>query len=101
MTIIEFLEARIAEDEAAAAAYARFIGHKLNGQKPKSSPANPELRMPNPARLLAECAAKRKRLQVIEDGWISYNDDNILGELLALEAVPYADHADYRQDWAV
>ena len=75
MTIIEFLEARITEDEALA-------GHSRKMQ--------------------ADCASKRALLTLFRSGikfevaaggvkgWISP---------LMLMAIPYRDHPDYRQEW--
>jgi hypothetical protein len=118
MNIIEFLEARIAEDEAVARG-AHYEGQRwyseeeFVGRYPDCCDCGCEVMMGanrkieaahvatwQPARVLAECAAKRRRIQVIQDGWVSYNDDNILGELLEIEALPYKDHPDYRQEWS-
>jgi hypothetical protein len=92
MTITEFLEARIAEDESRANAWqsrlddltipAYMIGGTLN-----------------PSSLLAECAAKRAIVAQVSDvKWGGYAvRDVILGHLSAV----YADHPDYQPEWAV
>jgi hypothetical protein len=119
MTITEFLEARIDEDEMAAAAYARFIDGALKGQKPKKGWDRPELRMPDPARLSAECAAKRAivaeqfgYLEAMDGEWgdgcsaqqIRAGDCYNLGvqemPILRHLAAVYAGHPDYRPEWA-
>lgn len=96
-TITEFLEARIAEDEAQNKSLPDEYGHC-----DYESGAHYES-----ARVLAECAAKRavvhycaglgigRRVEVEVDGqfraalWISRQ-----------MAAVYSDHADYRQEWA-
>lgn len=102
MTITEFLEARIAEDEAAANAYAKvpplqvFNGSTWVGGY-------------DPARVLAECAAKRAIIKLAEDvesmdtqisnEWGGPNDGTA-DEILAALAAVYADHPDYQDEWA-
>lgn len=52
----------------------------------------------DPARVLAECAAKRR----IVAQWQDYDGDSLWGwNVLRALALPYADHADYRPEWAV
>ena len=97
MTITEFLEARIAEDEAAA---------KFRRQGDKFFDDERTLRMS------AECAAKRRILSfypgamgaVKIDDWESCGDSCAewvaVCSVQALAAV-YADHPDYRQEWAL
>ncbi|UYM26586.1 hypothetical protein SEA_BAUER_37 [Arthrobacter phage Bauer] len=92
-SLVEFLEARIAEDEARAR-YPYLASHP----DPLFSPA----------RALAECAAKR----AILDGWEDPDDigpldgDVDAGHVLAMDkavralAAVYKDHKDYRQEWA-
>ena len=159
MTITEFLEARIAEDEAVALAAS---GSTVEGEIGAWSPVSggdqwavgdgdfevevlvalrPSLPLPpkplsgywgavtgwqdlehadrayvlplaehiarhDPARVLAECAAKRAIIEAcerLEDQRLDSNDwsmdltsEVILGPLAAV----YADHADYQQEWA-
>jgi len=89
MTITEFLEARIAEDEAEAKWVEAEGDHG-------SSPVQ------HPSRVLAECAAKRAMVDLYRNG--------VMGEIfdgekwtnpLAPLAAAYKDHADYREDWAL
>jgi len=137
MTITEFLEARIAEDEAAAKAatpgpwewepetdgwgdcgpdlvtVAKLPpypdgsqspvetvigswGHDANGITVEPADAQ-HIARHDPARVLAECAAKRAiiELSVNWDGFTRNVD-----VLRALAAV-YADHPDYQEAWAV
>lgn len=112
MTITEFLEARIAEDETAARYYAQEpsgdigrIWHDSDSDRDDDLEAF--LKGPaNPARVLAECAAKRQVLEIYATFgeydeptaralWIATK-----GVLKILAAV-YKDHPDYQQEWAV
>lgn len=93
MTITEFLEARIAEDEA----HVRRVGSFVNecqecafGNQP-DSPYSHE-------RLLADCAAKRAIIEGLEP--FSFLDDINAPELLGILAAVYSDHPDYQQEWA-
>lgn len=82
MNISEFLEARIADDEAAA--------HKLalTDRRPVLSIAST---VNHPARILAECAAKRAILEQIDKtGWTVGN----IPFGVALASI-YRDHPDY------
>lgn len=105
MTITEFLEARIAEDE------------ESNNPKPDPSGSCDYLHGVHyeSARVLAECAAKRaiiglaKRAAETERDYDDFEwqgtverSEPLTGDaiLFALAAV-YADHADYRQEWAL
>jgi hypothetical protein len=111
MTLADFLLARIAEDEAVARAVPEV--------EPKSSHSIfTSLHEPtgtveiSPARVLAECEAKRRAIEAawqdqleIEGEWgasrpieqMSAEDDNP-AVIEALAAV-YADHPDYRDEW--
>jgi hypothetical protein len=54
----------------------------------------------DPARVLAEVDAKRRRLELLADAIRRGHDDSdIATELLPLEALPYADHPDYKDTW--
>lgn len=128
MTITEFLEARIAEDEAyAAQAHGRHYGwvdnwraETMQGTKTESVIYAHAFRF-SPERLLAECAAKRAIIAahpIVEDvvevstriKWgfacetcFSYGDmveDNGYCDTLRSLAAVYADHPDYQQEWA-
>jgi hypothetical protein len=105
MTITGFLSARIAEDEYAAALTFEtcFVG-RIDGN---GSLHDLAIRM-NPARVLAECAAKRFLIQNAQ-AWSGPPDGTYSLEMArwtwatvikALAAV-YADHEDYRQEWAL
>lgn len=87
MTIVDFLEARIAEDEARAR-YPYLASHP----DPLFSPA----------RALAECSAKREIIRWWTEGLIGYVrvDDELTNPLLPLAAV-YKDHPGYNQEWAL
>ncbi len=116
MDLSEFLLARIAEDEAVAKSasmevpQAREEGEVWGvwiGRKWYQSTAYAvHATRYNPARVLAECEAKRRivneiapeiadQLAGLSGGQILYRDD----VLLRLLAVPYADHPDYDEAW--
>lgn len=114
MTIVEFLLARIAEDEN----WARMAGHGCgylhdhNGgwvevEFPGEHNARPSyelgfIRRNSPNRLLAECEAKRRIIELVKeaDDGTAAPGTLILGDW-ALEALAsaYADHPDYREEW--
>lgn len=142
MKITEFLEARIAEDEAAASAlldggkwgaarnedalewavdsnnYGMLVATGYVGNS-DSRPMAEHIARHDPARVLAECAAKRaiadEHAAVRDENWMSGKDHDYLfcgscGSLddapvpypcatLAHLAAVYADHADYQQEW--
>jgi hypothetical protein len=87
MTIIEFLEARIAEDEKQAAKHQESASRHGWGDYT--------------ARVMAECAAKRAIVDWWCNGVIGYVEVNgdLTNPLLPLAAV-YADHPDYQLEWA-
>jgi len=125
MTIIEFLEARIAEDEkfARAASHQKVAGPfhgnwrhdslHLSGMEREDAV---HIARNDPARVLAECAAKRAIIadhadmveafdslgQLFPGGLMSAEVDAPwrTKTLYALAAV-YADHPDYQQEWAL
>jgi hypothetical protein len=104
----EFLLARIAEDERLAAAAPAYPG----SPEPDGHPSPFD-----PARVRAECAAKRHivlscrelrpdtrilgaRTKGMGDFPVAPHDQHQLAAVtLALLAVPYADHRDYRAEW--
>ena len=121
MTITEFLEARISEDEAALERTGPFP-HSIHGGDlvgTYRSDCPDCIGVPNRARVLAECAAKRaimKEHAIDLEMREPYCDtcaqwwNCVLGEgppmvkypcptIQALAAV-YKDHPDYRQEWA-
>ena len=126
MTLTEFLLARIAEDEAVARAAtpgpwrvcaegsegsriapeggtkrerSRFLGIMNGRVQPEDGRNAAHIARHDPARVLAECAAKRR----IVEGMQPFGpiDDINAEEIFALLALPYADHPDYRQEWAL
>ena len=128
MNITDFLLARIEEDEKHAAAllrdlegqvseeYAGVVDEKgpmtparllsaqmwahYDGQSKRRSFAKGQqiAYLANPARVLAECAAKRAIIEQVSDvAWGGYAvRDVVLGHLAAV----YKTHPDYRDDWA-
>ena len=120
MNITEFLEARIAEDEAVASLLAKGdAGHSprtqvYTGAEWATTPLTTE-------RLLAECKAKRAIIDlhgpIRDDGWKSGEANGYLWccscgsiddspepfpcDTLKAHAAVYADHPDYRQEWAL
>lgn len=109
MTITEFLEARIAEDEAALERTGWFP-HSTHGSDAIGTYRAdcPDcLGVPSRERVLAECAAKREIIAMFKPEDIprewdpeAYVAAAIEGCLLALAGV-YADHPDYQAEWGV
>lgn len=106
MTLVEFLRARLAEDELIAK---RAAAMTADFDEPLSIIEGDELVLlaTNPARVLAEVEAKRRIAD--EHGPNEYglcdvcvlNDDARRAPCptLRLLALPYASHPDYRQEW--
>jgi hypothetical protein len=123
-TLADFLLARIAEDEAAArAAHTSGDGVEVGGSwhvdigfvrggvrdwslfeadefdASTSEEIAAHIARHDPARVLAECEAKRRIVE--RCGWIGpgapayHLAQGILGELV----LPYADHAEFREEW--
>jgi len=99
MTITEFLEARIAEDEADA------IDRVVLRSEDRRSLTDDDA-----AKIHAECAAKRAIIKLCEV--VGGMDAAIVGEwggpgygadedILRALAAAYKDHADYQQDWTL
>ena len=89
LTLTDFLLARIAEDETKARTPLGDGQHWQNV---------------NPSRVLAECESKRR---IVEMAWHHLGEDDYAWgmeeakrQILAVLALPYADHPDYRQEWA-
>ena len=118
----EFLLARIAEDKRIAndATRAAEQGAESSTGQVRGVPAGPAARHAarfDPARILAECSAKRRivlacrearpdlhflgrRTGGVADFPLSPRDPHQLAAVtLALMALPYADHHDYRPEW--
>ncbi|WP_309073250.1 DUF6221 family protein [Paenarthrobacter sp.] len=87
MNITEFLEARIADDEVDAA---RDSAEMERSTVSIQYDCDTQARF-TPARVLAECAAKRALMELYEDEW----------ELHIQLASVYSDHPDYQQEWAI
>jgi hypothetical protein len=112
MTITEFLEARIAEDEAALERRGAFP-HSTHGMDEVGAydPRCPDcLGLPGKARVLAECKAKRAIIkhaiaihEVIEGEWgggrtigeEGWQEDNLGTDVIRSLASVYADHPAY------
>lgn len=124
MTITEFLLARIAEDETVArestpgpwssapAGYCcqrACVDPVVHNYSTLYWRDGDHIARHDPARVLAECAAKRVIVALYDDllrGEVDHRDASGLGASLmhsdvirALAAV-YADHPDYRSEWA-
>jgi Family of unknown function (DUF6221) len=114
----QFLLARIAEDKRIAADAAAAGGSPhWDGDGAGSPQAVEHVAHHDPARVLAECAAKRRlvlacrdsapdlhflgaRPRGLADFTLTPGDQHQLAALtLALLALPYADHHDYRPEW--
>lgn len=95
-SIVEFLEARIAEDDAAAqAAIANYAPDEWDNPASVGNYYPADIAFwdrQTPIRVLAECAAKREVLELAED-------IPCMSVLRALAAV-YSTHSDYQQEWA-
>lgn len=99
MTIVEFLLARIAEDES--------IGRdwKLNrGKVEVHGGGTGYLALASPERVLAECAAKRAIMDEHHPSADPCDAHNASFETIACDtlrhlAAVYEDHPDYRQEW--
>ncbi len=137
MTLTEFLNARIAEDEAVARVavipahdgykphpelaswhyepdgeveyvqtaemlahqYAERIYVTMDGEGIRSAvdeEVGPHIARHDPARVLAECEAKRRIINMMDD---PRRDTYEIHEVLAVLALPYADHPDYDPAW--
>lgn len=123
MNITEFLEARIAEDEAIATAAApgpwiwkgdasedeaslydsnddlvlSAYGMHSQGFLECSGENAGHITRHDPSRVLAECAAKRAIIE-LSANWDGYTR-NI--DLLRAVATVYKDHPDYQQEWGI
>jgi hypothetical protein len=119
----EFLLARIAEDKRIATDAARAGGRDhwttadLPGCGPPHDRAAEHVSRNDPARVLAECTAKRRLVLACRDirpdlaflgarprGLADFplpptNEHQLAALTLALLALPYADHSDYRKEW--
>lgn len=106
MTIEDFLLARIADDEAVASDKplgAFFERHTMDYRASEADGFG--YVWTSRDRVLAECAAKRQIIdfcaETLEDSSGGYTSGALLAEhVLSAMAAVYANHPDYRQDWA-
>lgn len=97
--VADFLLARIAEDETAAATAQLEFAHAGYGCY-------------GPARVLAECAAKRAIIESLTNTAAAHANEVSLGQKLVLAGMdtglrialqtltlPYREHPDYDEDW--
>ena len=99
MTLVEFLKARLNEDEQAAKAWLPFGN--------PDAAAREHIARHDPARVLAEVEAKRRILDEYEQATGQYathsqvSAGEEIGLRFALKAIglPYADHPDYDPAW--
>lgn len=101
-SLADFLLARITEDEAVA----RYLPiYEAPGQASIYVEGGVLVPVPDAARLLAECVAKREVVRlagIASRGWTTTWPDagNDPGaDILRALAQPYADHPDYRPEW--
>jgi hypothetical protein len=116
MTLVEFLLARIAEDAGIAESVSPPPWHVVDADDEVyviSQDFGEEVAVTDhlnvdhimqwdPARVLAECEAKRRIIDQAEQ-WIENYDegtDPMSAATLRLLALPYADHPDYDPKWA-
>lgn len=99
MELVEFLLARIAEDEAMSQAAVRWS----EGASQWSDAGEPDwqhIARWDPARVLVECDAKRRIVELHpEHGWSHCEGESLPCPTLRLLALPYAEHPDYREEW--
>jgi hypothetical protein len=98
MTLVEFIRARIADDEAAGK-----VGDEKGCRAARDRPDTTF----DPRRVLADCEARRtvvasyeRLIRDARDGGAS--DGTVLGleRVLKCIASPYADHPDHRPEWS-
>jgi len=125
VTMTEFLLARIAEDEAAARAvqplgYSIDMGGRRNDERwyvarlrfsgadgaaraEQDEEASQLFARHDPARVLAECEAKRRIVEGAPRAWDNDLENHHLlpaGQVILEHlAAVYADHPDYREEW--
>lgn len=134
MTITEFLEARINEDEALARAFVNGLGEAKRWRASEIGGELHQVGTPafglssllatfgvhceaefvaawDPARVLAECAAKRAIVAMAPDseGYVTVGDWDscsdycpsvVANAAIRALAAAYKDHPDYREEWA-
>lgn len=121
LTLTEFLLARIAEDEAVARAVAP-LGHVIDmggnrlderwyvsrlrfssadgaARSEQDVEATAHYARHDPARVLAECEAKRRIVERCSAVDYAMPSTRLAHGILAELALPYADHPDWREEW--
>ena len=118
MDLAEFLLARIAEDEEAARAaspgpwrpdaeHSEVLavdditvaeGFALSGPQLRATVNH--IARHDPARVLAECEAKRRLVKWARDWPLRPARPSDEDATLGLLALPYADHSEYRTEWS-
>lgn len=109
-TLVEFLLARVAEDEAVARAagdeapspwrndcgtLSDARGTQMAGYAGEA--AGPHIARHDPARVLAECEAKRRIVEAVASGFYDSDLEVALRDLAAV----HADHPDYLAEWVL
>jgi hypothetical protein len=101
--LVEFLLARIGEDESKTG-----VPDPQDERTWSIDPGVGDWPMISPARILAECYAKRRiidEIRIFPDVYscdAAYNESqecNVSEMTLRLLALPYADHPDYDESW--
>ena len=87
VTITEFLEARIAEDEARASSGWSRLGDS------RWETTNEGQDFLTPSAVLAECAAKRAMVDIDFQTSELFDNHRVMASI-------YKDHPDYREEWA-
>jgi hypothetical protein len=113
----EFLLARIAEDERLATTAGPGQAHDESAAEPRAGHAGDHASPFDPARVRADCSSRRRivlacrearpdtgllgaRPRGLGDFPLSPHDQHQLAALtLALLALPYSGHRDYREEW--
>lgn len=100
MTLTEFLLDRIADDEAVARRGSRHNAREVYAND------NYGCLLVDPARVLAECEAKRRIVQLHGNDWNPRGKCQACDEVgpcdtLRALALPYADHGDFQEVWHV
>jgi len=97
MTIDEFLESRITEDEVSATM--RECHKEDCDWLPNAAGYSYPCDCGVPERMTAECAAKRRLIRGLEP--FGELDDMFAPEVLSILASAYASHPDYDSQWSI
>ncbi len=107
MTLTDFLLSRVAEDEDVARAAEASDGDLDGFLNAGSESLGDHYLRHRPGRVLADCDAKRRIVEHLQGIADNAGDppgtepENLamVTHVLALLALPYAGHADYREEW--